>query len=259
MDATPGPENLPNLLPDEAEVLLDPGVGPKDSIRVHRSKLDMRCSGLHIQHTTIPRLTGKVTRDAGVRSVTESSAQTTSGLKQGEQSLSPLRLALARLSVKKQIFTYMDQGDKKTDIESRTGLSHQCIKWHRRLWRDECSHPRPLSKKISKRSAQDPRSPGTQSERPLRRRPVCDEKGDSSVAGKSSDDMRRRKHQAKKQSKEGSVRTEVEMHESGEKECAEMKMTESGCFADKENLPERGEAMAISSELKILPFRDVGS
>ena len=258
MDATPGLENLPNLLPDEAEVLSDPEFGPTNSIRVQRSKLDMCCSGLHIQYTTIPRLTEKVTRDAGVRSITESSAHTTSGHKQGEQSLSPLRLALARRLVKNQIFTYMDQGDKKTDIESRTGLSHQCIKWHRRLWRDECSHPRPLSKKFSRGSARGPRSPGTRSERRLRRPPPCDEKGDSSVAGKSRSGKRRREHQVMKRSKERSVRTGVEMHGSKGKECAERETTEFGCFAGKENLQER-DGMAMSGELNILPFRDLGS
>ena len=256
MDATPRPENLPNLLPDEAEVLPDPGFGPKDSVRVQSSKLDMCCSGLHVQITTIPRLTGKVTRDAGVKSVTESSAHTTSCHKQGEQSLSPLRLALARLSVKKQIFTYMEQGDKKTDIESRTGLSHQCIKWHRRLWRDECSHPRPLSTKLSRTSARDPQLPSTRSERRLRKPPPCDEKGDSSGTGESSGGKRRREHRAMKRSKKHSMRTGMEMHRSQGKECAEMETPESSCFAGKENLLERDEAMAMSGELKIFPFRD---
>ena len=254
MDPSSDSTHLPIPLLDEAEVRSDPELDP--SVRAQTSRPDMCRSGLDIQKT---KSTGKGTRETAVTPITESSAHTTSSHKEGEPNHSPLRLALARRLVKRQIFTYMDQGDRKTDIESRTGLSHQCIKWHRRLWRDECSHPRPQSRSLSKSSMRRPRSPDTRSERRLRTRPAYDEKGGSSVAGESNSGKQRRKHRAMKQSKERCLRKGAEMQGSGEGECAERETRGTGFFAGKENIPERDEAMAMLGELKILPFRDLKS
>lgn len=77
------------------------------------------------------------------------------------------------------------------------------------------------------------------------------------VAGRSGGDKTRRKHRAKKRSKERSVRAGMEMHGSRGMKFAERETTESGCLAGKENCPERYEAMAVSGDLKPLPCRDL--
>ena len=146
-----------------------------------------------------------------------------------EEPTSPLRLALARRSVKQQIFFYTDRGDRKIDIESRTGLSHQCIKWHRRLWRHECSHPRPRS---NKRSSSRSSSPSVRSSRTTRRehslrkkRPASkrsNSSSDSSVAGGSSrEEKRRRQHSEIKSLDECCARVLATVLESGKDECTE--------------------------------------
>lgn len=239
----------------QGEVPSNPGLDPRVTGKLHMSKPAICRSGLVFQKTRLSALMERDTRDAGVRSITETSAHTTRSHEQGQNFDSPLRLALARHSVKNQIFACMDKGAKKAEIESTTGLSHRCIKWHRRMWRNECSHPRPRSKKLSKSSARGPRSPGTRSERQFGKRPACNEQGDSSVAGESSIDKRRRKHRAVKQSKERSMR----IPGSGGGECAKRETRGSGCFVGNENIPERDETMAMSGELKILPIRDLGS
>lgn len=239
MDYPPGRRDLPDSMPDGTEVRSDPGVSTKSKT----SKREMASS----------ESTQRGRRDAGVMAIHDAAAHTLSSHRQEEETNSPLRLALARRAVKKQIFTFMDQGDKKTDIETRTGLSHQCIKWHRRLWRNECSHPRPRSKKISKSPSRRAQTPSARSERSSRKRPACDENGEFSVAGECSSDRRRRKRRAVRQSKEPSVRAGTDVSESGGRKCAESEMKGSGCFAGKENVPARDEAMVVS----VLPIRDL--
>ena len=243
----------------QSELQSNPGLDPRVTGEPHMSKRDICRSGLLLQKTRLSGLIERGRRDAGVRSITETSAHTTRSHEQGQNCDVPLRRELARRSVKNHIFACMDNGDKKAEIESTTGLSHRCIKWHRRLWRNECSHPRPRSKKPSKNSARGPRSPGTRSERQLRNRPACTENGDALAAGESSSDRRRRKHRAVKQSKERSMRTGMKMPGPGEGACAEMETRASGCFAGNEDVPERAETMAISGEFKVLPFRDLAS
>ena len=240
MDSPPGRRDLPDSMPDGTEVRSDPGV----SIKSRTSKRERASSAS----------TQRGRRDAGVMAINDTAAHTAPSHRQEEEISSPLRLALARRAVKKQIFTFMDQGDKKTDIESRTGLSHQCIKWHRRLWRNECSHPRPRSKKISKSPSRRAQSPSARSERSSRKRPMRDEKGESSVVSECSSDKRRRKRRAVRQSQERFVSAGTEVSESGGRKCAESETKGSGCFAGKENVPARDEALVMS----VLPIRDLG-
>ncbi len=250
MNSPPDPTSLQNPLPDGTGILSNPGLDPGLDEKARMSKRDMCRSGFGVQRSVLSELTGKKkgTRDAGVILHTPSS--------RGQEELtSPLRLALARRSVKKQIFTYMDQGDKKTDIESRTGLSHQCIKWHRWLWRNEGSHPRSRSKKASKNSSRGARSPNTRSERSSRKRPACDGTADSSVATEYSSEKKRRKHCAVKQSKGRSIRAKMEVPEYDSGRCAEKETKGSACFADKENIPGRDEATLVPGGLKVLPVR----
>ena len=250
MDASPpGPRGLPDSSPGGAEARSDPGLDPGVPTRSQASKREMPLS----------EVTQNGRRGAAAVAIDEASARPASSHRQEEGSSSPLRLALARRSVKRKIFTYMDRGDKKTDIESRTGLSHQCIKWHRRLWRTECSHPRPRSRKISKSSSRRAQSPSPRHERPSRKRPACDGKGELSVASGCGSDKQRRKRRAVKQSKGQSLRVGAETPESGGGECAERETKGSGLFADKENVPGRDEAMAMSGKLKVLPIRALAS
>lgn len=247
------PKGLPNPMLLQPEKSSDPGLDLRVSGKSQMSKpLEICRSELDIQKTRFSELMGKGTRDAGVMSITKASAHPNPSHGQGENFGSPLRLELARSSVKNKIFACMDEGYKKAEIESRTGLSHRCIKWHRRLWRNEGGHPRPRSRKLSKSPVRGSRSPGTRSEQPLSKRPACDEKGESNR------DNRRRKHRAVKQPKRRSMRTGVGMPESGGGERAERGTKGSGRFVDKENVPERDEALVMSAELKILPIRDLG-
>lgn len=247
-----GPRYLPNLMLDEARVQSDRGLDPRVSVKYKTSKLSMCCPGLDIQKTGFSETVGKRTRDARVVSIADAACPTQSSYRQEEQASSPLRLALARHSVKKQIFACMDQGDKKTEIESKTGLSHRCIKWHRRMWRIEGRHPRHRPGKFSKSSARSPLSQGTRSGRAVRRRQASGEKSSSSVAGDSSSEKRGRKHRVVRQSKGRCKRTGIEMAGSGGGECAEREARGCACFASKENVPERN---AISGGLRILPIR----
>lgn len=221
MHATPNPEQLPYMLLSKAGLPSDTVVDLEDSIRLQKSNHDIYRSGPDIQNPPISNPTTNGTKDATLKSITNSSTH-----KQPEQTLPPLRLALARRSVKQQIFTYMDQGDKKTDIESRTGLSHNCIKWHRRLWRDECSHPRP--KKLSRSLARGLRSSGTRSERSLGRRPACDENGKFVGVGGSGGEKVRRKRRARKWLEQCYVGRGVEVYGARGNGCAERETTESG-------------------------------
>ena len=252
MNSLPGRKSLPDLLPLGAEVVVrsDSELDVRVSGRSNMSKPDSCCSGLETQTALISKLSEK-----GI-SITEASLHTTACHKQGEHISSPLRLALARRSVKNKIFTYMDHGDRKKDIESRTGLSHRCIKWHRRLWRNEGSHPRVQSKKVFNGSARHLRSPDTRSEGSARIPPACDDKGESSIADESGTGKRLRKHRAVRRSKGRFMRRRTEMPGSGGG-CTDGEESVSDCLAGKENDSQEGEAMAMSGELKILLIRDL--
>lgn len=234
MGSSPSPINLPNPL---SEVRSDHGTRSKTSKR----------------EEAFSEVTQKGRRNAGAPTINEAAAHTASSHKQEKELSSPLRLALARRSVKRKIFTYMDQGDKKTEIESRTGLSHQCIKWHRHLWRTECSHPRPHSKKSLNSSSRRAHSPSPRSERPSRKRQACDGKGDFSVAVDCSSGKRRRKHSAVKQSIGRSVSVGTEMPQPGIGKCAERATKATTFLAGKENVPSKDEAMMMS----VLPIREM--
>lgn len=233
MDPQPDLVCLPNLLLAEAEVSSDPGLDPRLSGRSQASKLGMCRSRCEIQREALSKLTRKESRYDGAMSITKTLARTTPSLGQGEIFDSPLRLALARRSVRSQIFACMDKGDKKTEIESRTGLSHRCIKWHRRMWRKESDHPSLRSRELSNSSTRTPLSPSTRNERAFRKRQACDEKDDSSVAGESSRNKRRRKHRVVKQSKGRSMRTGLELSGSGGRDCAERGTRGSGLVSEK--------------------------
>ena len=198
-------------------------------------------------------LTRRGRRDAKVISINTDAGHSAPSHRQEEELSSPLRLALARRSVKRKIFTYMDRGDKKTDIESRTGFSHQFIKWHRQLWRTECSHPRPPSKKLSQGSLRRSQSPNTRNERSSRKRPAaCERKDDSSDASECNSGKRRRKRRVVKQSIGPSVHAvPVKLDSEGGK-CGESEVKGPRCFGGKENVPGKDEAMVMS----ILPIRE---
>lgn len=258
MDPSPGPKYLPNPMLFGAEVVSDPGLDPRVSGKTQTPKLDMSRSGLGIQKTGFSELVRKRTRDARAMSIADAALPARSSYRPGEQFALPLRLALAQRSVKNQIFTYMDQGDKKAEIESRTGLSHQCIKWYRRMWRAERSHPRPQSRKLPKSSARRPRSPNTRNERASRKRRRYEDQSDSSVVGNPSGSKRRRLHRTVKQPKGCSLRAGMEVSEVGGRDFAERKTRGLSPSQCKEDIPERDEAMSMSGELMTLPIRDLG-
>ena len=236
----------------------DRGLDPRASVKSKTSKPSMRRPGFDIQKTGCSEILGKRTRDARIVCIADAAHLAQSSNKQEAQSNSPLRLALARHSVKKQIFARMDQGDRKIEIESKTGLSHRCIKWHRRLWRIEGRHPRHRSEKLSKSSAWRPLSSNTRNGRTARRRKTSGEKNKSSVTDEPSSEKRRRKRLAVKKSKERSIRTGISVDGSAGGNCAGRETRASNCSPGKENAPERNEAMATSG-LKILPIRTLGS
>ena len=234
-------KSFPYPPPDEAGVRSDPGLDRTASLR---SKAPQRGRDLK----------RKGGRDARVIPINTDAGHSVISHRQEEELSSPLRLALARRSVKRKIFTYMDRGDKKTDIESRTGFSHQFIKWHRQLWRTECSHPRPPSKKLLQGASRRSQSPNTRNERPSRKRPACERKDDSSDASECNSGKRRRKKRVVKQSIGRPVHSVPEMRNSGGGKCVESDVKEPRCFGDKENVPGKDEAMVVS----ILPIRESG-
>lgn len=235
-------KNLPDPPPDKTELRADPGFDHRASVR---SKAPKRGRDL----------TRRGKRDAKVIPINTDAGHSAPSHRQEEELSSPLRLALARRSVKRKIFTYMDRGDKKTDIESKTGFSHQFIKWHRQLWRTECSHPRPPSKKLSQGSLRRSQSPNTRNERSSRKRPAaCERKDDSSDATECNSGKRRRKKRVVKQSIERSVHAVPEMPDLGGRKCARSEAIGSPCFADKENVPGKDQTMLLS----VLPIRELG-
>ena len=64
-----------------------------------------------------------------------------------------LRTSLLRDSVKRQIFAYMDKGDRSTDIETKSGLSHPTVKLYRRMWNRGRHDAHRRSKKTSTRKS----------------------------------------------------------------------------------------------------------
>ncbi|KAL9137056.1 MAG: hypothetical protein Q9175_001734 [Cornicularia normoerica] len=259
MDRTMGSEHLPNPMLVEAEVPSEPGLDPRMSVESQTSKLNMCHSGLGFQKTTFLDLVDKSARDARIMSIAHAAPLAQSSYRLEESFDLPLRLALGKLSVKRRIFACMDQGDTKTDIESSTGLSHQCIKLHRRMWRIEGSHPRPQSRKILKSSTPGPRSPNTRNERRSRKRRKCDDQSDSSDFGSPSGSKRSREHRAVDQPKGCSMRAGAEMSRVGAGKCAEGEKRGSSFLIGKENIPEMDEAMWTSGEMTVLPIRGLGS
>ena len=231
-------KDCPNPPPSEPEVRSDP-------------ELDERASGRSKAQKRGRDLARRGRRDARVMPINTEAGHSAPSHRQEQELSSPLRLAIARRSVKRKIFTYMDRGDKKTDIESRTGFSHQFIKWHRQLWRTECSHPRPPSKKLSQGSLRRSQSPSKRSERPSRKRPACERKDDSSDASECNSGKRRRKKRVVKQSIGRSVLAVPKMPDSRGAKCDESEVKEPHCFGGKENVPGKDEAMVVS----ILPIR----
>lgn len=229
-----------NNSPDETGVRSDPGHDRTASLR---SKAPKRGRDL----------TRKGERAAMVMSINTDGAHSAPSYRQEEELNSPLRLALARRSVKRKIFTYMDRGDKKTEIESRTGFSHKFIKWHRQLWRTECSHPRPQSKKVPQGSSRRSQSPSTRDQRSSRKRSACERKDDSSDASDCNVGKRRRKKCVVKQSIGQSVGAVMEMPDSRRGKCAESEVKGDCCFGNKENVPGKDEAMVVS----VLPIREL--
>ena len=118
----------------------------------------------------------------------------------------PLRTSLVRDSVKKQIFAYMDKGDRSADIELKSGLSHLRVKRYRRLWKDERHDPRLRSKKRLRRKAPS-RVPSCEPvQLPLKLRSARDQKPDLlRVADERAADKGKRKHRAAKGLKECEV------------------------------------------------------
>lgn len=262
MDTPPGPKYSPSPVPFDAEARPGPGLDPRVSIKSHTSKLDMCCSGLDVHKTGFLELVSKRKRDAravSIANVADAARPAQSSYIQREQLASPLRLALARRSIRNQIFTYMDHGDKKTDIESRTGLSHRCIKRHRQMWRAESKHPRIRSSKVSKKSVRTPRPPSTRNERSLMKRPADDEERDCSDVSKPSGSRRQRKKCAVKAAKERSAHTAMEMSGSRGRGCTERKTRESSLFSGKESMQERDKALLIPGALTTLPVRQLRS
>ena len=233
--------NPSNPQPDEFEVRSDTGLDQEASVGPMKSK-----------RKTGP--TQKRGRDTTPMPINTAATHSVSSHTQDEELSSPLRLALARRSVKEKIFTLMDQGDKKTEIESRTGLSHQCIKWHRQLWRIECSHPRPRSRRKSQSLSRRSQSPSARNERSSKKRPASGEKEDSSGASACSREKRRRKNRTVKQSIGRPVCARSEKLEPGGEKCDEKERKSSAYLTGKENMPGKDEAMVVS----VLPIRDLG-
>lgn len=118
----------------------------------------------------------------------------------------PLRTSLVRDSVKKQIFAYMDKGDRSADIELKSGLSHLRVKRYRRLWKDERHDPRLRSKKRLRRKGPS-RVPSCEPvQLPLRLKSACDQKLDQlRVTDERATDKGKRKHRAARGLKECEV------------------------------------------------------
>ena len=250
MHSVLGPKYLLNPTPSGVDKASETGLASRVSATSQTSKLNMCRSGIGVQAT---RFSNTVNKHADA----VPPAQSSRSLEEQFFNL-PLRLALAKLTVKRQIFASMDHGERKADIESSTGLSHQCIKWHRWMWRVEGSHPCPQPRRILKTSTRGLKSSNLRNGRLSRKRPQCDDHSEASDAGSPRASKRRRKHRAVDQLEECSMHAGMEMPRAGSRKCVGREIR--GCVAstDKENIPEGDEAMWMAGEKTVLPLRDLG-
>ena len=249
----------PNPMLPEAEVRSNPRLDPRVSAKSQSSSLEICRSKPDIQKTRLSELLSKRNRDARVMFNADAAPPAQSYHRQAEQAAPPLRLALARRSVKNQIFAYMDHGDKKTEIESRTGLSHRCIKWHKQMWRAEGRRPRTRVRKVSVSSMRTPRSPSRRNEQSSRKRPAGNGKGDSSAVSKPRGSRRQRKHRAVREGKGRSACTPMEMSRSGQQRCTDNEIRGSSHFLGEVSMQEKDEVMSTSGALTTLPIRNLVS
>ena len=250
MHAVPGPKHLLNPTPTEVDKASETGLASTVSATSQASKLNTCRSGLAVQAT---RFSNAVNKEADA----VPSAQSSRSLEEQFFKL-PLRLALAKLTVKRQIFASMDHGERKADIESSTGLSHQCIKWHRFMWRVEGSHPRPKPRRILKPSTKCLRSSNLRKRGLSRNRRECDDHSEASDAGNPRACKRRRQHRAVDQPEECSMHARMEMSRVGSGKCGGREMRGCVALTDKENIPEGDEAMWLAGEQTVLPLRGLG-
>ena len=245
------PQDLLNPMPTEVDKASETVLGSRVSATSQTSKPTTCRSGPGIQTT-------KHSKAVTIHADAVSSARSSPRLEEQFFKL-PLRLALAKLTVKRQIFASMDHGERKADIESSTGLSHQCIKWHRFMWRVEGSHPRPQPRRNLKASVRGLRSSNFQNGRLSRKRRDCEGHGEASDSGDLGASKRRRRHRALDQAEECSRHAEVEMARAGGRKCVGRELR--GCVAsmDKENIPEGGEAVWMAGEKTVLPLRGLGA
>ena len=244
------PKDLLDPTPTEVDKASDAGLASRASATSQTSKPTMCRSGSGIQAT-------RHSNAVNIHADALSSAPSSRCLEEQFFKL-PLRLALAKLTVKRQIFASMDHGERKADIESSTGLSHQCIKWHRFMWRAEGSHPRPQRRRTLKPSMRGLRSSSLQNGRLSRKRRECDDHSEASDTGDLGASKRRRRHRAVDQSEECSRRAGMEMARAGGRRCVGREVGNCVASMDKENIPEGGEAMWMVGEKTVLPLRGLG-
>ena len=251
MQSILGPKDLLNPTPTEIDKASETGLASGASATSQTSKPTMCLSGLGVQ-------TSRHSKTVDIHADALSSAQSSRCLEEQFFKL-PLRLALAKLTVKRQIFASMDHGERKADIESSTGLSHQCIKWHRFMWRVEGSHPRPQPRRNLKPSMRGLRSSSLQNGRLSRKRRECEDHGEVSDAGHLRASKHRRRQRAVDQSEECARHAGMEMSRAGSRKFVGREL--GGCVAsmDKENIPEGDEAMWMAGEKTVLPLRGLGA
>ena len=246
-----GPKDLLDPTPTEVDKASETGLASSASAPSQTSKLVMCRSELGVQTTRHSKI-------VNIHADAVTSAPSSRCLEEHFFKL-PLRLALAKLTVKRQIFASMDHGERKADIESSTGLSHQCIKWHRFMWRVEGSHPRPQPRANLKPSMRGLRSSKLQNGKFSRKRRESDDHSEVSDAGDRRASKRRLRHRAVDQSDECSRHAGMEMSRAGSRKCVGRELR--GCVAsmDKENIPEGDEAMWMAGEKTVLPLRGLGA
>lgn len=246
-----GPKDLLDPTPTRLDVPTETGLASSASATSQPSKPTICRSGLGVQAT-------RHSKTVNIHADALYSAQPSRCLEEPFFKL-PLRLALAKLTVKRHIFASMDHGERKADIESSTGLSHQCIKWHRFMWRVEGGHPRPQPRRNLKPSMRGLRSSNLRNGRLSRKRRECEDHGEVSDAGDLRASKRRRRHRAGDQSEERSRHAKMEMSRAGGKKCVGREL--GGCVAsmDKENVPEGDEAVWMAGEKTVLPLRGLGA
>ena len=241
------PKDLLNPAPTEVDKASEAGLASGASAPSQTSKPTMCHSGPGVQTT---RLSNAV----NIHADAVPSAQSSRCLEEQFFKL-PLRLALAKRTVKRQIFASMDHGERKADIESSTGLSHQCIKWHRFMWRVEGSHPRPRPRGNLKPSMRGLRSSSLPRGRLSRKGGDCEDRSD---AGGCRAAKRRRGQRVVDRSGECSRHAGMEMSRAGRRKC--VGRDSGGCVAsmDKENIPDGGGGVWMAGEKTVLPLRGLG-